>query len=301
MDLEKLRVFVRVAQAGSLSAASASLGLGTSAISRQIGLLETESRGRLLQRTGRGVRLTELGERVLPRAILLLREADALDDEIAVATGQPRGTVHVASVPGIASWILPSVVELVRRTYPEVTMHLTVALTGQVEKWVAGGAVDLGFVLRAAPIENMEPVATVRTYLVGAPGDHLTAGTEIAFSRLDGIPLIKPSAHSEYGNVLGAVARAHGVAFTTVANVDSQELTKHMVARGLGYSLLSGPSIFADVEAGRLSASLVIDPPIVGYYYLLTPEQKGTSLASREVCRLVRQVAQTLAAESPLR
>ncbi|MBE0615696.1 MAG: LysR family transcriptional regulator, partial [Burkholderiales bacterium] len=72
MDLRRLRAFGAVAAHGSFSRAAAVLGLDASALSRQVALLERELGGRLFHRTGRGVALTELGERLAPLARALL-------------------------------------------------------------------------------------------------------------------------------------------------------------------------------------------------------------------------------------
>jgi LysR family nitrogen assimilation transcriptional regulator len=66
MDLAGLRLFVQVAEAGSLSRAATGLETTQPAISRRIAAFEQAWGGRLFHRTGRGVMLTDLGERVLP-------------------------------------------------------------------------------------------------------------------------------------------------------------------------------------------------------------------------------------------
>ncbi|MFM7567892.1 MAG: LysR family transcriptional regulator, partial [Betaproteobacteria bacterium] len=68
MDLlANLRAFSSATEHGSLSRSAAALGVATSVLSRQITALETESHARLFYRTGRGLRLTEFGARLLPR------------------------------------------------------------------------------------------------------------------------------------------------------------------------------------------------------------------------------------------
>ncbi len=68
MDIRQLKAFVEVAANGSYARTAAIVGVAQSALSRQISALERGIGGRLFHRTGRGVVLTELGERMLPRA-----------------------------------------------------------------------------------------------------------------------------------------------------------------------------------------------------------------------------------------
>lgn len=297
MDLTQLEMFVRVAEQGSLSKASQQYDLGPSAISRQLAALEAECNGRLLQRTGRGVRLTELGDRLLPRARAVLDEVQALQAEISAAANICRGTVHIGCVPAIAAEVITEVVRVARERYPEVMIHAASALSGQVEQWLADGSIDLGFVMRkgSGKDEGEEPLAVVKMCLVGPPGDRLTLNRELDFKVLDGLPLLQPSAPSPYRASIANTARQQGVKLNVVAEVDSLQLTKDLVAAKVGYALLSISAVLPELKAGRLSAAYVVNPEITGSIYLLSSKTKTSTLASRELSRLIRHVARELA------
>jgi DNA-binding transcriptional LysR family regulator len=290
MDLEKLKTFVRIVESGSLSAASRHLGLGPSALSRQIAVLETEMRGRLLHRTGRGVEMTELGERILPRARRLIEECAELEAEVAASSGVFRGNVHVAAVPAIAGSLMTQVVLLARQKYPEVVIHVMVGLTGQVEQWIQDGTADLGFVLKTAAIEDQVPLASSRMLLVGKAGDHLTNRPETPFRRLDGVPLIRPGGPSGFRRKLEEVALEQDVKLNFVSEVDSHELTKQMVAAGVGYALMAEPSVRQELSDGRLTGSAIVQPGLPALFYLMHGTQKNASLATRELSRFIRNV-----------
>lgn len=294
MDLEKLKTFVRIVESGSLSAASGHLGLGPSALSRQIAVLETEMRGRLLRRTGRGVEMTELGERILPRAQRLIEEAAALEAEVEASFGVFRGNVHVAAVPAIAGSLMTKVVSLARQKYPDVVIHVMTGLTGQVEQWIHDGKADLGFVLKTAPLEDHEALATSRMLLVGKPGDHMTNRPEIPFRRLDGVPLIRPGGPSGFRRKLEEVALEQEMKLNFVAEVDSHELTKQMVASGVGYALMAELAVQQELKDGRLSGSVVVQPSLPALFYLVHGAQKNASLATRELSRFIRNVAEEM-------
>jgi DNA-binding transcriptional LysR family regulator len=263
-------------------------------LSRQIAVLETEMRGRLLHRTGRGVEMTELGERILPRARNLIKEAAALEAEVALSSGVFRGNVHVAAVPAIAGSLMTRVVYQARQKYPDVVIHVMVGLTGQVEQWIQEGQADLGFVLKTAPMEDLEPLATSRMLLVGKPGDHLTASAEIPFRRLDGVPLIRPGGPSGFRRKLEDVAQEQEMKLNFVAEVDSHELTKQMVATGVGYALMAELAVQEEISDGRLSGSAVVHPSLPALFYLVQGTQKNASMATRELSRFIRNVAEDM-------
>jgi DNA-binding transcriptional LysR family regulator len=297
MDLAKLEKFVRVVELGSLTKAAIQYDLGPSALSRQLAALEAECHGRLLHRTGRGVRLTELGERVLPRAVALLAEAQALSAEIGEASGVCRGTVHVACLPVIAAQLITRVVLLARERYPEVVIHASEGLRGQIEQSLADGSVDLGFVVRLSNDKGAQrPLATSPLCLVGPAGDRLTLRKEIDFKMLSGVPIVQPVASDPFRISIADTARQAGVHLNVVAEIDSVHLMKDMAAAGVGYALLSMMSIIDELKSGRLSATRIVNPEIRRSIYLIASTRKVTSLAVREVSRLIRQVAQELAA-----
>src|SRR5207342_1941077 len=78
-DLHKWRAFVAIGELGSLTRASLFLDSNQSLLSRQLNALERECGARLFNRTGRGVELSEVGERLFPRVKALLSDAEQLE------------------------------------------------------------------------------------------------------------------------------------------------------------------------------------------------------------------------------
>lgn len=293
MDLAKLQMFVKVAELGSLSKASAQYEMGASTLSRQMSAFEAEYKGRLFLRTGRGLTLTELGQKILPQARALLRDADLLSAEIRGSAGVPRGTVRLAVVPSMTAPLVARIILEARRRFPEVTIHVTEGFSGQIEEWLALGRVDLGFVLRpGANSVTDKPLAYSQLCLVGVVGDALTTGDEVDFSCLAGQPVLLPSQPSTFRSFLEQVARRNGVTFKVVAEIDSVSIMKEVVAAGVGYALLSATTVQEEVAQGRLSLARLINPQVSRRVYLSTTAQKSGDLATREISRLIRQVTE---------
>ena len=104
--LRAMRLFVRVAELGSLTAASTDLGYARGAASAIVAELERYLGVQLLERTTRRLRLTEDGARYLDRARGILADVEELEDDIGAAERTPRGRLRIQLPPGIARIIV---------------------------------------------------------------------------------------------------------------------------------------------------------------------------------------------------
>jgi DNA-binding transcriptional LysR family regulator len=95
MDYGGWKLFIDAIELGSLSKVAIAYGTSQPHVSRQVSELERECGGRLFQRTGRGVVLTELGERVAPKVRAWLASTDQLANDIHTTAGKPIGRVRL--------------------------------------------------------------------------------------------------------------------------------------------------------------------------------------------------------------
>ncbi|HEY1998317.1 LysR family transcriptional regulator [Paraburkholderia sp.] len=125
--LQKMRVLVRVVEAGSFTAAAQRLNTTTAYASRAVSDLEAHLRTRLLNRTTRRIALTEAGERYLQRCEEILAYVDQAEAEASDAHARPSGKLKVHAMTGIGQHcVVPSVGRYQQR-YPDVTVELTLA------------------------------------------------------------------------------------------------------------------------------------------------------------------------------
>lgn len=122
LDVHRLRLLREVAQRGSIHAAAESLAYTPSAISQQLTKLEKEVAAQLLERSGRGVRLTEMGRIVVEGSWDVFASLDRLEATIDSARGEIHGEVRVGAFASAAIEIVsPAIVQLAS-THPNVTV-----------------------------------------------------------------------------------------------------------------------------------------------------------------------------------
>ena len=104
--LRAMRLFLRVTELGSLSAAATDLGLARGAGSAIVAELERHLGVQLLERTTRKIRLTEEGQIYAGRARAILADVDELEDEIGGAERRPHGRLRIQMPPGLTRIIV---------------------------------------------------------------------------------------------------------------------------------------------------------------------------------------------------
>lgn len=141
LDLELLRTFVAIVEGGGFTRAGERLHKSQSTVSQQVGRLERRLEAALLERTTRGVALTERGELLLGYARRLL----ALNEEAAAALAAPRleGRVRLGAAQEIADGGLAEVLAHFTRLYPGVRLEVRVDANRRLREAVADGSLDL--------------------------------------------------------------------------------------------------------------------------------------------------------------
>jgi DNA-binding transcriptional LysR family regulator len=166
MELHQLRYFCAVADTASFSRAAEKCHVSQPSLSQQIQKLESELGGRLFDRLGRSVRLTDLGEAFLPRARSVLHELSSAKDELTERLQSEAGPVVLGAIPTIAPYWLASRLATFSRKFPKV--HLTIAeeITPVLLERLRAGSVDIAVL--ALPIRGHEfdahPLFTERLY-----------------------------------------------------------------------------------------------------------------------------------------
>lgn len=140
-DSNLLRTFVTVIEAGSVSAAALKLSRTQAAVSMQLRRLEEDLEQRLLERSPRGVKLTQAGHVLLPFAQAILGSgADALR---ALSAQTISGTVRLGMLEDIASGRLPHALRRFATAYPQVALELLIDSSASLASQLSNAELDL--------------------------------------------------------------------------------------------------------------------------------------------------------------
>jgi DNA-binding transcriptional LysR family regulator len=168
LDLAALRGFVTVADSGGVTAAAAALSLTQSAVSMQVKRLEEALGQPLFDRSGRGMRLTALGEQLLGYARRML---DLNDEALTRLTdGAWEGELTLGVPHDIVYPHAPAVLNRFARSHPRVRVRLLSSYTRRLKAQFAKGEVDIVLTTEDETPEGAETLETSPLVWVGAPG-----------------------------------------------------------------------------------------------------------------------------------
>jgi molybdate transport repressor ModE-like protein len=148
LDVARLRVLAAVARHGSVTAAARDLHYAQPSVSHHLARLEAETGARLVQRAGRGIRLTEAGRMLAARAEEILGRLDAAEAELAAQVGLRRGRVRLAAFPSALGTVVPVAVRRLEEVAPGVELSLTEAEPPEGLAMLRSGEVDVALVFR---------------------------------------------------------------------------------------------------------------------------------------------------------
>ncbi len=270
LDVTRLRVLVAVARTGSVTAAAQALNYAQPSISHHIARLEAETGARLLQRAGRGVRLTDAGRLLAERAEEIIGRLDAAENELAAHVGLRQGRVRLASFPSALGTIVPAAAARLEAESPGMDLMLAEAEPPEALRMLRAGYVDVALVFRHYQQDaDPEPPGTDEegargrllldepVYLVTPAGETGTGEGEVTEPDLATYAKYRWIAGCE--RCRGYLVRQCGlagftpkIAFTT----DDYVAVQALVAAGLGVTTLPGLCLRAARHPGICAVPL---------------------------------------------
>jgi DNA-binding transcriptional LysR family regulator len=243
LTLRQLRTIREVAARGTIAAAAEALGYTASAVSQQVAALERAIGLVVLERAGRGVRLTDVGRELVVHADDVLARVEVTEAALEEVAAGPRGEVRLAVFDSVASAVVPDVVRLLARRHPDLVVGSRELDPDDVPDALRLGDVDVAFVLdyphAPGPREDgLEYVVlgTERFHLVVPAGDHLPPVVELA--SLCRRPFVASPSHMSCGRCVVQACREAGFEPLIRHQVDSYPAALRLVAGGAGVALV---------------------------------------------------------------
>ena len=289
LDVTRLRVLAAVARHGSVTAAARALNYAQPSVSHHLARLEAETGARLVQRSGRGIELTDAGRLLAGRAEEILGRLDAAEHELAAHVGQREERIRVAGFPSALATVVPAAAAWLRAEHPGVELLMTEAEPQTALRLLRGGRADVALVFRY--LRDGAPIAASKEEEEGARVRLLLDEPVHLISQAAGAGPVPPAevglaAYAEHRWIAGCErCRTHLIwqcelagftpliAFTT----DDVLVAQALAAAGLGVAMLPDlalraarhPGIRAEPLAGARRQVLAFtygeppDPPAV--------------------------------------
>lgn len=237
MIYTQIRAFDAVARAGSFSRAAEVLGLTQPALTIQVKALEERHGLKLLHRDGRGVRLTEAGQRLFTLSRQLASLEEMIDDTLETSSELQRGELRLAvDGPHIVMGLFAQFLA----RHPQVRLSVSMGNTQMVRQRLLDRHVDVGILPLIAdhPRVHAVPLWRHRGLLI-VSHDHRLAGRErVALRELDGEPMIGREDGSTTQALVNAALANVGIEPRIVLELGSREALVEAVAVGLGCGIV---------------------------------------------------------------
>lgn len=250
MDLYQLKTFVCVAREGSVTRASEVLHLSQPAVSAHIKGIEDALGLTLFERTPRGMSLTPEGERLLERAERTLAVHQDLMDEATRLKGHLTGKLRLGAGGNATHASVGKLVTTLSERCPDVEVVLRHGTSQEIVAGLHNGSLDAGFYNEpgeAQPDLEAFEVARFTIFVVAAKGQ-FNASHGPDWSALGEHPWVYPTASACCGRTAESLFRAHHIRPKRIISVDREDVTRTLVAGGIGVGLLHADTA---LEASR--------------------------------------------------
>ncbi|WP_327087267.1 LysR family transcriptional regulator [Nonomuraea sp. NBC_01738] len=239
----RLRVLLAVARRGSLTAAAKELHYSQPSVSHHLARLEAETGAQLLQRVGRGVRLTAAGHLLAERAAEIIARLDATAEELAAHVGLRSGRVRLAAFPSALGTFVPEAAMRLAALHPDLRLSLIETEPPEAMRLLRAGRVDVAVMFRyddTAPEEagmHMRHLFDDPSYLLSATPVSVELAGHARASWIAGCDRCR----SHLLDLCDKAGFSPDIGFTS----DDIVAVQALVAAGMGLTLLPGLALKA--------------------------------------------------------
>jgi len=237
LDVTRLRVLDALARHGSVTAAARELHYSQPTVSHHLARLEAETGAQLLQRVGRGVRLTQAGQLLADRAAEIIGRIDAADAELAAHVGLTAGQVRLAGFSSAIGSLVPRAAAALAARHPGLRLSLVDTHPPEALELLRSGKIDVAVVFRYDETEP-EPDGVRLHHLLDDPVYLLSARRGAELATLHDETWIAGCERCR--SHLLAVCAAEGFQPRIGYTSDDMVVLQSLVAAGLGVTTIPG-------------------------------------------------------------
>lgn len=293
MDIKQLKYFTYVAELGSYTRASEVIDIAQPVLSRQIRQLEIELRKNLLLRHGRGVILTEAGEKLLKYSRQILQLIDAAQEDLNQIDGKIIGHITLGLPPTLARIISIDIIKSFEIEFPDASLTLTEALTINIEENINLGRIDLGLVNSptTSPSIQTKLLASEELCLVCHTDYPINLnGNNISLLEIANIPLILPSTNNTFRVLLEKEMLKYNLKPNIAWEIDSVGIIIELVASNIGCAIL--PASFQNFikQKGIFKTIPINSSSLINHIYIASSSKRSPSKLHNHVALLLENI-----------
>jgi DNA-binding transcriptional LysR family regulator len=239
-DLVDLRLFVAVADAGSITQGALGARLALASASARIKGLEAALGVTLLKRGRRGVELTEAGESLLDHARIVMHDVDAMRGDLAAFAGGAKASVHLLANTSGLSEHLPKALAAFLREHPDINVDIEERESADIAAAIVAGAADLGFAAEHALPEQVERFlfSEDRLTLVAARRGAFAGRRQIDFREVTACDFVGLTSSTALQSHIAKHAARLGARLRFRARLRDFDAICQMVAAGVGVAVV---------------------------------------------------------------
>jgi|tagenome__1003787_1003787.scaffolds.fasta_scaffold20969358_2 molybdate transport repressor ModE-like protein len=246
LDVRRMRVLREVAQRGSFSAAAEALSFTQSAVSQQIAALEREAGAVLVERSARGVRLTEAGEAVVRHTDAILARLAEAEAELEDLAGLRGGRLRLAAFESAAATVMPLAIAGFTKAHPAVELSMSLMDPEDSLPAMRAGDIDLAITFGAGEPGDREGDGFEHFHLLEDPmylvlaADHpLARKRGVRLADLAGEAWIGGPADCECNRLISRACLRAGFDPRIAFETDDYAAVQGFVAAGVGVSVIA--------------------------------------------------------------
>ena len=292
MTLNQLKIFIAIAEVGNVTKAADLLGITQSAASASIASIENIYQVKLFERVGRSIILSEVGKRFLPEAQKVIASAKNATKFLKLISEKTVGSINIAASQTIANYWLPRRLALFHARNPEVSLHLTMSNTRDVENAIVKGKADIGFVEGQVSSNNLKLIEVDHDQIALVASTARWASLGLSDNAIDikKLPWIIREQGSGTRSVLEDLVIKNNLSWSDldiILELPSNESVREAVIAGLGVTFISRHVVSLALENNILKASSVNLPP--RKYQMVLQKNKIFNNAENTLIEMIKE------------
>jgi len=257
--LRQMEYLVAIADTGTFGEAAKRTFVSQPSLSTQVKDMEMHIGASLLERGRHGAVLTPIGEEMVARARIVLRQVEEMKVLGREAEGSLAGRVKLGVLPTVGPYLLPQATRKLHKAYPDLRLFVREERTVDLQNHLSAGQFD---VIISTPEDHPDtktvPIVTENIYICIAPDDPLaeTRGS-VTLKELEGREFLTLGHGHKFTTVVKTLASLAGATTSAEYEGTSLDAIRQMAAMGGSVALL--PSLYAISEAKR-DPQLIVRP-----------------------------------------